>query len=184
MRNRYLLLCIGSLKAYVRLSTCEIVDATVRVGRSANEPRALILCAAAYCVCKIHSKYKNYCHILRRNERTAFNFNKINTFPEMWLKRKLEPVKVKLSLCVSNYALPHECVWGSECIDPYFLHLGTSWRWVVSFTPRPLNPRGKSSRYPLDRKLGGPQSQSGRRGEEKILDPTGSRTPTSRSSSL
>jgi hypothetical protein len=38
--------------------------------------------------------------------------------------------------------------------------------------PRPLYPR-----YPLDRKLGGPQSQSGRRGEEKILDPTGTRTP-------
>jgi hypothetical protein len=31
--------------------------------------------------------------------------------------------------------------------------------------------------------LGGPQSRSGRRGEEKILDPTGTRTPTSWSSS-
>jgi hypothetical protein len=29
-----------------------------------------------------------------------------------------------------------------------------------------------------DRRLGGPQSRSGRRGEEKILDPTGTRTPT------
>jgi hypothetical protein len=29
----------------------------------------------------------------------------------------------------------------------------------------------------LDRRLGGPQSQSGRLGEEKILDPTGTRTP-------
>jgi hypothetical protein len=28
-------------------------------------------------------------------------------------------------------------------------------------------------RYPLDRRLGGPQSWSGHRGEEKILDPTG-----------
>jgi hypothetical protein len=37
--------------------------------------------------------------------------------------------------------------------------------------------------YPLDRRLGGPQSQSGRRGEEGILDPTGTRTPTSQSSS-
>jgi hypothetical protein len=33
---------------------------------------------------------------------------------------------------------------GSGCIDPHFLDLGTSWRWVVSFTPRPLYPRGKS----------------------------------------
>jgi hypothetical protein len=37
----------------------------------------------------------------------------------------------------------------------------------VSFTPRQLYPRGMSPRYPLDRRLGGPQSQSGRGGEEK-----------------
>jgi hypothetical protein len=37
---------------------------------------------------------------------------------------------------------------------------------------------GESPRYPLDRRLSGPQSRSGRRGEEKILDPTGTRTPT------
>jgi hypothetical protein len=34
--------------------------------------------------------------------------------------------------------------WGNVCIDPYFLDLGTSWRWVVSFTSRPLYPRGKA----------------------------------------
>jgi hypothetical protein len=44
---------------------------------------------------------------------------------------------------------------------------------VVSFTPLPLYPWGKIPRYPLDRILGGPQSRSARRGEEKILDPTG-----------
>jgi hypothetical protein len=46
--------------------------------------------------------------------------------------------KVKLPPCLTNYALRHEGVWGSGCIDPHFLDLGTSWRWVVSFTPRPL----------------------------------------------
>jgi hypothetical protein len=40
------------------------------------------------------------------------------------------------------------------------------------------------SRYPLDMRLGGPQSQSERRREKKILDPTGIRTLTPRSSSL
>jgi hypothetical protein len=54
---------------------------------------------------------------------------------------------------------------------------------VVSFMPRPLYPRGKSPRYPLDRRLGGPQNRSGRRGEEKIFDPTGTRMPTTPSSS-
>jgi hypothetical protein len=40
---------------------------------------------------------------------------------------------------------------------------------VVSFSPRPLYPQGKSPWYPLDRRLGGPQSQSGYGGEEKMI---------------
>jgi hypothetical protein len=44
---------------------------------------------------------------------------------------------------------------------------------VANFTYRPLYPGGKSPRYPLERRLGGPQNQSGRRGEEKILLPPG-----------
>jgi hypothetical protein len=82
-------------------------------------------------------------------------------------------IKVKLT----NYARHH------EGINPHFLDLCTSWRWVVSFTPLPLYPRGESPRYPLDRRLRGLQSRSGRRGEEKVLDPTGTRTPIPRSSS-
>jgi hypothetical protein len=42
---------------------------------------------------------------------------------------------------------------------------------------------GKNRQYPLDRRLGGPQSQSGRRGEEKILDPTATPNSTPTSSS-
>jgi hypothetical protein len=34
----------------------------------------------------------------------------------------------------------------------------------MSFTPRPLYPQGKSPWYPLDRRLGEPQSHSGRGG--------------------
>jgi hypothetical protein len=41
---------------------------------------------------------------------------------------------------------------------------------------------GKSRQYPLDRRLGGLQSRSGRLGEKKILNPTGTRTQTPRSS--
>jgi hypothetical protein len=54
---------------------------------------------------------------------------------------------------------------------------------VVSFTPLPLYPRGKSPQYPLDGRPAGPQSRSGRRGEDKILDPIGTRSPTPRLSS-
>jgi hypothetical protein len=42
---------------------------------------------------------------------------------------------------------------------------------VVSFTPRPLYHQGKRPWYPLDRRLGGPQSRSGRGGEEKNSQP-------------
>jgi hypothetical protein len=42
---------------------------------------------------------------------------------------------------------------------------------VVSFTPRPLYHRGNNPWYPLDRRLGGLQTQSGRNGGVEILAP-------------
>jgi hypothetical protein len=54
--------------------------------------------------------------------------------------------------------------WVSGGIPHSFFYLGTGWRWVVSFTPRPPYPQGRSL---LNRRLGGPQSPSGRGGEEK-----------------
>jgi hypothetical protein len=54
-------------------------------------------------------------------------------------------ISVKLSLCLTNWALRHEDVWGSGCIDPHFLDLDTIWRWVVSFTPLPLHPRARGT---------------------------------------
>jgi hypothetical protein len=56
---------------------------------------------------------------------------------------------------------------GSVGIAPRIFDLGTRWRSVVSFTPRPLYARGKSPCHALDRGLGGPQSRSERGGEEK-----------------
>jgi len=57
--------------------------------------------------------------------------------------------------------------WQSGDIAPHILNLGSRWRWVVSFTPRPLYSRRKSSCHSLDRRLGGPQSRSGGEGDEK-----------------
>jgi len=45
-------------------------------------------------------------------------------------------------------------------IAQLFLNLGTRGGWVVSITPRPPLPPGKT-RYPLYRRLGGPRSRSG-----------------------
>jgi hypothetical protein len=62
---------------------------------------------------------------------------------------------------------------GVDVIDTGFLGLGTNWRLVVSFTARPLYPRRNSPGFPLDIRLCGPQSPSGRREEDKILAPIG-----------
>jgi hypothetical protein len=54
---------------------------------------------------------------------------------------------------------------------------------VVSFTPLPLYTWGKSPRFSLCRRLGGPKCRSGRHGEDILLDPLGIQTPTPRFSS-
>lgn len=56
----------------------------------------------------------------------------------------------------------------SEIMAPLILKLGTTWRWVVSFTPRPLDtpPDGNTYRYPLNWRLGEHSSRSGGFGEE------------------
>jgi len=61
----------------------------------------------------------------------------------------------------------YESVLGSGIIALRILNLGIKWKWVVSFMHRPLYPRVKSPRCPLDRRLVGPQSRSGRGGEKK-----------------
>jgi hypothetical protein len=57
-------------------------------------------------------------------------------------------VKVKLPLSLPNYTPCHEDEWGTACIEPYILVLGTSCRWVVSFMTRPLYPQEKSPLVP------------------------------------
>jgi hypothetical protein len=56
-------------------------------------------------------------------------------------------------------------ILGSGGISPHILDLGIRWRLLVSFRPRSLYLRGKSPRYPLNRRLCGPQSLSGHGGE-------------------
>jgi hypothetical protein len=74
-------------------------------------------------------------------------------------------VQVELSLCFFKTEYHAMKAYGrSGDIAPRILDLGTKWRWVVSFTSRPLYLHGKSPWYPLDRSM--PQSRSGR-GDEK-----------------
>jgi hypothetical protein len=64
-------------------------------------------------------------------------------------KVRMIKVKIKLSLCLTKHHAM-KTYWGSGGIAPRIFDLGTRWRWVVSFTPRPLYPQGKSPWYPLD----------------------------------
>jgi hypothetical protein len=82
-------------------------------------------------------------------------------------------VILHLNRLTKNYfwAPRHEGVLGIGSIVSCVLDIRTIWRWVVSFTPGPLYPKGRSPWYPLDRRLSGPQSLSGRGGEEKFPRP-------------
>jgi hypothetical protein len=63
-------------------------------------------------------------------------------------------------------------------IDPRLHDLGiVGGEWSASHPGR-FTPRGKRPRYQLDNRLSGPQSRTGRYEKVKILDPTGTRTPT------
>jgi len=55
----------------------------------------------------------------------------------------VEISKVELSLRLTKYHAIKTC-WGSGDIAPRILDLSTSWRWVVSFTPRQLYSRQRA----------------------------------------
>jgi hypothetical protein len=48
--------------------------------------------------------------------------------------------------------------------------------WSASLSDRFISEE-RATRYPLGRRLGGPQNQSRRHGEEDIIEPTGTRSP-------
>jgi hypothetical protein len=60
--------------------------------------------------------------------------------------------------------------WGGG-IAPRVLDLSTRRKCVIRFTLRQLYPRGKTPQYLLDKRLGEPQSRSGRGVEEKNFQP-------------
>jgi hypothetical protein len=76
-------------------------------------------------------------------------------------RRIILTVKVK----VSCPATRHGGVWGGRRYSSYSFLTSEldGGEWSAS-RPAALYPRGKDPRYPLDRRLGGPQSRSGSRG--------------------
>jgi hypothetical protein len=85
-------------------------------------------------------------------------------------------VKINLSLRLTKHHAM-KTYWEWRYSSTY--DLGARLRWVVSFTPRSLYPQGKKPQFPLVRRLGGPQSRSGRGGEAKNSQPSPGMEPWS-----
>jgi hypothetical protein len=66
----------------------------------------------------------------------------------------LRIIRSKLSLGLTKYQA-HKDAWGNRGIALCTPDFGVTWRWVVSFAPRPLYHQGNSFRHPLHRRLGG-----------------------------
>jgi len=64
--------------------------------------------------------------------------------------------------------MPHTQM-GSGGKIPLILNLGTRWKWMVYFVPQPLYSCKEVPCHPLNRQLGGPQSQSRLFGKETDL---------------
>jgi hypothetical protein len=74
-----------------------------------------------------------------------------------------------LFLCLTKYTLRHEDVWGVDVQIHIFLTSALIGAEQSASHPCHISPRGNSPRYPLDRRLGGTQSRSRLRAEEKVL---------------
>jgi hypothetical protein len=86
-------------------------------------------------------------------------------------------VKLKLPLCLTK----HQAMKTLEKVEMYlhaFFDLGTRWRWVGQLYKAAALLPGKEPQYPLDRRLGGPQDQTGHGVlREKFPSSVGNRTP-------
>jgi hypothetical protein len=78
--------------------------------------------------------------------------------------RTSNPIKVKLSLCLSTIPWKHMQKLRYSSTDSE----STRWTWVVSFKSQLLSSK-ESHAYPLDRGLDGPQSHSVLGGEDKNI---------------
>jgi hypothetical protein len=114
-------------------------------------------------------------YFIKQGPFRKYNLNFDISIPRI---KKSKTVPVLNYLCTAPWRRMRDWLY----IDPPFLDLCASWRWVVSFTLLSLYPQDIA---PSNHWLGGWVSPRGGLGygEVKILDPTETRTPTARSSS-
>jgi hypothetical protein len=122
-----------------------------------------------YIYTKIHTPSPTGCRFIRLKAKNIFA--RLPCSYLIFYKKKISEQTCILSyifyhtsfqgpiLCGARFSplseIKHYAMKAYGRVDPRVLVLGTSWRWVVSFTPRPLYLQRKSPRYPLDRRLGG-----------------------------
>jgi hypothetical protein len=94
------------------------------------------------CMFQTFTRTQDYRVIILQDilRRKADQFETLRAAKSASARTQSHGEKVKLSLCLTNWALRHEEVWESGCIGPRVLDLGTGW-WVVSFTTLLLYPR-------------------------------------------
>jgi hypothetical protein len=112
----------------------------------------------------------NFCYTCSLSRTFAVSGPRFGSYPPTALHLLARDIIAQLYTSENMDDFDHHAMkafWGIGNIAPRILDLGTRCRWVVSFTPRLLYFQGKSPWYPLDMRLGGTQSRSGRGGEEK-----------------
>jgi len=72
---------------------------------------------------------------------------------------------MKISYLINNHAM--KICWDSGGTAPRILNLGTRWRWQSLSRPGPFTPGERV--HGTHWRMGGPESQSGRDGEEKKI---------------
>jgi hypothetical protein len=82
-------------------------------------------------------------------------------------------IEVKQSKCFTGHGM--KANRGSKCTPPFIIKLGTRWRKVVNFTPRPLHPREKTDTHLIGGWVG-PRALLDVSRREKSLEHTGIRT--------
>jgi hypothetical protein len=152
-------------------------------GKEPQVPSGRRLGGPRICSIFILTGKNGVCLLLQKNSDAQIKKLTVSLLSFRWCKKFWEElhawlpwitdiyVKVKVFMCLTKRRHAMKTCWGSGGIAPCIINLVARWRWVVSFTPRRLYPRGENRRYPLVRRLGGPQSQFGRGGKEKNFQP-------------
>jgi hypothetical protein len=131
----------------------------------------IYLCLDAVCIDRI--KVERISHA--RSERLLFwdishLFLIIRSFQICVSRSRFSNHDRRMAPCTA-YSSSWSVVWCHQRVSRAYVRTLTGTRHgydIMSFTPRPLYPQGKSPPYALDRRLSGPQNP-----KEKILDPTG-----------